>query len=236
MKTKDKRILVISDMHIPYHHEDAFDFLKAIKRKYSPTRIINIGDEVDNHGISFHDSDPDLSSPGDELLDSQDYCQDLYKIFPKMDLVHSNHGSLAYRRSKAGGIPRHFIKDYNEILEVGHGWQWHEEILVNINHNQDILFRHQFSANVLKAAEQLGCSCVQGHYHSKFEIGYTSSPRSLNWGMTVGCLIDQKALAFEYNKLQHKRPILGAGFIDHGIPSLIPMYLNNDGRWVRKLY
>jgi hypothetical protein len=236
MKTKDRKILVISDMHIPYHHPDSFKFLSAFKKKFKPTRIINIGDEVDNHGISFHDTDPDVLSPGDELIAAREYCADLERIFPEMDLVHSNHGSLAYRRAKAGGIPMGFLRDYNDILEVGSGWQWHDEILVRAHARQDILFRHQFAANVLKAAEQLGCSCVQGHYHSKFEISYTSSPRSLNWGMTVGCLIDSGALAFEYNKLQTKRPILGSGIIENGVPTLVPMYLNSRGRWVGKLY
>ncbi len=63
----NKRILIISDLHCPYQHQDAVRFLKAIKSKYKPTRVILSGDEVDNHAISFHDSDPDLSSAGDEL-------------------------------------------------------------------------------------------------------------------------------------------------------------------------
>ena len=29
-----KSILVISDLHIPYHHKDSFKFLKAIKKEY----------------------------------------------------------------------------------------------------------------------------------------------------------------------------------------------------------
>ena len=236
MKPKDKRILVISDLHIPYHHEDAFDFLKAANKKFKPTRIINIGDEVDQHGISFHDSDPDLSSPGDELILAQEYLSKLYKIFPKMDLVHSNHGSLAYRRSKAGGIPRHYLKDYNDVLKIGPGWEWHEEIIVKVHERQEISFKHQFTANVLKAAETMGSSVVQGHYHSKFEIAYTSSHKSLNFGMTVGCLIDAKSLAFDYNKLQVKRPILGSGYIENGVPRLLPMYLDGNGRWVKKVY
>lgn len=236
MKNRDKRIIVISDLHIPYQHQDAFAFLKKVRDEFQPTRIINIGDEIDNHGISFHTSDPDLLSPGDELIKAQAECKKLKKIFPEMDLVHSNHGSLSYRRGKAGGIPRHFLKDYNEVLGVDDGWQWHEEILVRAHPVQDILFRHQFQANVLKAAEQMGCSCVQGHYHSKFEIAYTSSPRSLNWGMTVGCLIDSRSLAYEYNKLQLKRPILGIGLIDNGVPRLAPMYLNDASRWVGKVY
>lgn len=236
MKAKDRRILVISDMHMPYHHPDAFKFLKAVKKAFNPTRIINIGDEVDNHGISFHDSDPDLMSPGDELIAAQAGCKKLKNIFPEMDLVHSNHGSLSYRRGKSGGIPRHFLKDYNDVLLVDDGWKWHDEILINVHKQQDILFRHQFSASILKSAEQMGCSCVQGHYHSKFEISYTSSPRSLNWGMTVGCLVDSASLAFEYNKLQTKRPILGIGLIENGVPRLAPMYLDTKSKWVGKVY
>ena len=227
---ENKLILVISDMHIPYHHQDSFAFLRALKKKYNFTRIINIGDEVDNHGISFHDSDPDLLSAGDELKASQAACAELQGIFPIMDLVHSNHGSLSYRRGKAGGIPRHFLRDYNDVLLVDDGWQWHDEIILESGLTS-IIFRHQFSANVLKAAEQMGMSCVQGHYHSKFVIEYTSSPLALNWGMTVGCLIDPEALAFEYNKLQTKRPIIGVGIIDNGMPRLIPMLLGGDGRW-----
>lgn len=79
----------------------------------------------------------------------------------------------------------------------------------------------------------MGCSCVQGHYHSKFEVSYTSNPRALNWGMTVGCLIDDKALAFEYNKLQLKRPIVGVGIIEAGYPRLLPMPLTKSGRWTK---
>lgn len=236
MKAKDRRILVISDLHVPYHHPDAFAFLKALKKQFKPTRIINIGDEIDNHGISFHDSDPDLLSPGDELLESIYYIGQLEKIFPEMDLVHSNHGSLSYRRGKAGGIPRHFLKDYADVLEVGPGWQWHEEILVKVHPRQEILFRHQFAADISKDVGRLGCSLVQGHHHSRFEIMYNSSPRSLNWGMTVGCLIDAKSMAFEYNKLQTKRPILGVGVIEDGLPKLVPMILNGRGRWVGKIY
>ena len=60
----NKCILVISDTHCPYHHPDLISFLKTIKKKYKPDRVIHIGDEVDSHAISFHDSDPDLYSAG----------------------------------------------------------------------------------------------------------------------------------------------------------------------------
>ena len=37
-------ILVIPDLHAPYHHQDALDFLVAVAAKYQPTRLINLGD------------------------------------------------------------------------------------------------------------------------------------------------------------------------------------------------
>ena len=58
-----KRILVISDMHIPYHHKDAIKFLKEIKKEFKPDTVVNIGDSLDFHAISMHDSNPDLYRP-----------------------------------------------------------------------------------------------------------------------------------------------------------------------------
>ncbi|MCK8363719.1 metallophosphoesterase, partial [Erwinia amylovora] len=66
-KHNNKCILVVSDLHAPFNHPDSVAFLKAIKAKYKPTRVILTGDEVDFHAISFHDSDPDLDSAGKEL-------------------------------------------------------------------------------------------------------------------------------------------------------------------------
>jgi len=224
------KILPISDLHIPYQHPDALDFLRAVKKKYKPDRVINIGDEVDKHGLNFHGQDPNLPSASDELLRAREYIHELEKIFPEMDLMHSNHGSLAYRRAKASGIPVHYLKSYNEVLGVGKGWKWHDELMIK-DGKHTLYFRHQFNPNILKAAEQMSCCCIQGHYHSRFEIAYTSSPTNLNWGMTIGCLIDDKSMAFEYNKLQTKRPILGVAIIIDGFPHLLPMYMNQKRKW-----
>ena len=91
---KHESVLVISDLHIPYHHQSSFDFLQAVKKKYKPDLVVNIGDELDQHAISMHDSDPDLPSAGDELKLSKAYIKDLEKIFPQRTLVDSNHSSL----------------------------------------------------------------------------------------------------------------------------------------------
>ncbi len=121
---KYSSVLVISDLHIPYHHPDAFSFLKALKTKYKPDLVINIGDELDMHAMSMHDSDPDLFSAGHELAASISYVQQLEKIFPKMKLVHSNHSSMLYRRALKHGVPKGYLKHYNDFLGIGKGWEW----------------------------------------------------------------------------------------------------------------
>ena len=112
----NKRVLVISDMHIPFHHLDSFAFLETIKKEYKPDFIINIGDLLDFHAINMHTHDPDLYSAGDELKASKGFIRALEGIFPQMVEVESNHSSLVYRRALKYGMSREFLKDYAEFL------------------------------------------------------------------------------------------------------------------------
>lgn len=227
----NSRILMISDMHAPYNHVDTIAFLRAVKKKYRPTRVICVGDEIDQSALSFHDSDPDLFSAGHELLEAIKELKPLYRLFPKMDLVHSNHGSMVYRKAKHHGIPRRCLRSYREILEAPQGWKWHDKLLINIPGKQKLYVCHGMSTNGIKFAEQMGTCVVQGHYHSKFQIQYTSSPLKLSWSMQVGCSIDDKSLAMAYNKTTSARPIIGHGIILEGVPKLLHMNLNSKGRW-----
>lgn len=229
----NSRILVIPDLHFPYCHMDSLDFLHKIKKVLNPSRIICLGDELDFHDASFHDSDPDLDSAGVELVKALGYIDTLHELFPKMDLLHSNHGSMAYRKAKHHGMPRHLLKSYNEVLCVpADDWKWHPELIIELPNKTRCKFVHGISANVLAASQASGMSLVQGHHHSQFEIRYWSNGESLNFAITSGCLIDDSSLAFAYNKLQVKRPIMGVTFIENSIPQLIPMAVDKDNRWV----
>tara|TARA_R110000787_G_scaffold193035_5_gene304592 strand:+ start:6271 stop:6984 length:714 start_codon:yes stop_codon:yes gene_type:complete len=231
---ENSRVLVISDMHCPYNHPDMIAYLKAIKKKYKPDRVIGIGDELDFHAMSFHDSDPDLPSASCELRAGQEVLKQVHKLFPVMDLVDSNHGSMAFRRAKAHGIPRHLILPYRQAIfgdGSGEGWNWHPRISMTLSNGEKAVFVHTAGANSLRNAEHLGANFVQGHHHSFFKIEYSSNPDKLYWGMTVGCLIDDDALAFAYNKITAKRPIIGCAIIMDGQPKLLPLVKCAGGRW-----
>lgn len=228
----NKRVLLISDLHIPYTHIDTYRFLEKLKKELNPDRVISLGDEIDGASISFHDKDPDLPfSPSSELEKSIEMLEPFYKLFPKMDILESNHGSLVYRKGKHHGIPRHVFKGYREILQAPKGWRWHLDMTIKLPGGNECYFTHGKSSNGKKLGELLAMCTVQGHFHNNFDIQYHATPNGLYWSMVVGCLINDKSLAFAYNKSTIKRPIVGTGVIVNGQPRLIPMVLNKCGRW-----
>jgi hypothetical protein len=231
---KRQSILVISDMHHPYAHPDTVAFLKAIKTKYRPTDVVCIGDEADFHDSSFHDSDPDLDAAGVELQKAIKGLQPIYKMFPKVTVVESNHGSMVLRKAIPAKIPRKAIKSYNEILDAPKGWKWVFDIIIKTPLGP-VYFCHGKTGSAGKLASQYGMSCVQGHFHEKAQVTYISTPERLMFDAHTGCLADDKSLALGYNKVNAKRPIVSVLLILNGIPQILPMLLAKGGRWTGKI-
>ncbi len=103
--------------------------------------------------------------------------------------------------------------------------------MIDLPGNQPCLFTHGMSISTRRNVEQCGMCFVQGHHHGTFEVIYNGTPDALNWGMSVGCLIDDHQLAFAYNKNTLKRPVIGCGAIIDGQPRLLPMVMAKGGRW-----
>jgi len=230
----NNRILVISDLHAPYQHKDAIAFLSAIKDKYNPDKIINIGDEVDNHAMSFHPSDQSLYSAGDELKAAREVIWELESLFPKMEVMESNHGSMAYRKAMISGIPKEVLRPYKEVLDVKH-WNWHPDLTITLPNGHPCYFHHGKSANSMTFLKDVGMSCVQGHFHEKFNIQFHGRAERLTWVIATGCLIDDHSMAFAYNNVNLKRPIIGCSMIIDSQPLLIPLVMNKNGRWNKRV-
>lgn len=230
-----KSILLLSDIHAPFCHIDLVPFLKALKKKYKPDKIISVGDEADFAGISFHTHNADLYSAGDELTKTIEKLRPIYKLFPKLDLMESNHGSLVYRRAMDSGLPKRTIRSYREVLEAPKGWVWHEDMVVKSSDGSLTYICHNRTKDSLKSSQQIGMNFVSGHFHSTFEIRYWANSLKLHWGMIIGCLVDKDSMAFAYGKTCPAKPIIGCGIILNGIPKLLPMVLNKDGRWNRSV-
>lgn len=226
-----KRVLVISDFHAPYNHQDSVRFLRALKKKYKFDKVVCIGDEIDGSAWSYHESNPDLPNAGEELHQAIEALKPIYKLFPKVDVLESNHGSLAFRKAQTAGLPAKMIKEYRDQIDAPQGWNWFSTLKLNTPLGP-VFFTHGISGTPGKLSNMYSISSVQGHFHSKSQVTWISTPERLRFDMHVECLIDDKSLAFKYNRTSPHRPIISVGIIIDGIAQVIPMVLNKkeDGQ------
>lgn len=224
-------------MHFPFHHKDIFDFYTQLKKEIKPDLVVCIGDEVDGHAWSYHESEIDSYGVDKEFEMALECMHRFYKIFPKVHCLESNHTSLHLRKQKTAKIPNAFIKSYKEAFEAPPGWHWHSTFKPYMSNGEQVFFHHGMGANAYNNAKDLGISMVQGHHHGRLEAVQQFCPfigKTL-FGMTVGCGIDTKAYAFRYGKDAAKKPKIGCGAILNGSPVLFPMLLNKHGRWTGKI-
>ncbi len=223
-------VLAISDQHHPFAHRDVFAFLKGVRSKYRPDRVICLGDEIDAYGLSDYDHDPDAPAAGDEFRAAMEGMRHLYALFPKAQSCVSNHTSRPYRQAIKHGIPSVFMRSYRDFMEAPAGWSWHDFVEVDgVRYFHGEGFSGPMGA--LKAAQAYMQPVVIGHLHSYAGILFNANPKHLFWGMNCGCLIDRDKIAFHYGKHLTAKPILGVGLVRDGIPTFVPMTLTRHGRW-----
>jgi hypothetical protein len=222
--------IIISDTHAPYHHPDALKFLAAIKDNFNIKIAKHVGDVVDNHIPSYHETEPGTFNADDELKYAQNFCHKLAEIYPEMTVSLGNHDTMSRRKAKTAQMPEGFLRDYNQIYGVN--WKWVERDYFRINKYNNCLMTHSISASTLNNAQKFSHCSIQGHHHGKYGIEYFSDAETLRWSMTVGCLINSSAPAFNYgNKAVLNRAMIGCGAIIEDRPLLIPMRLRKSGRW-----
>lgn len=225
-------ILCIGDLHCPFQHIDAFAFLAEIKKVCKPTRIILMGDEIDGNSFSFHNADPDLFSPGDELERAIIEMKNLYKLFPRADVLESNHGSLFTRKLKAFGLPLRILKSHNDIIGAPKQWKWHFDMHIKLPNGQMLYLHHGKTGRFTGLSKTMGCNSIQGHFHGRFGVDYWSNGRDVHFDAFSGCLIDAEEMAFEYGRNNLPQPILGSVIIKDSVAIPIPMRVDSKNRWV----
>lgn len=227
----NSRILIIPDLHMPYCHPDTWEFLKKIKARFKPDRVICLGDECDYHALSYHESNPDLDSAGPELQKAINLLKPIYRLFPKVDVLESNHGSMVYRKAMTAGIPRRALRSYRETIEAPQGWVWHFDLRVQMSNGVWLYCHHGKTSKQGQLSQREGACSVQGHFHSKFHATYWRNSFGLYWDLHAGCLVDHDSLAFAYGRNTIEKGIVGAWMILNGHPKPIPMTLKKNGRW-----
>ena len=203
---EERRILVIGDLHCPFELDGYFNFCKETYANYNCNQVIFIGDIIDNHAFSYFEPDPDGMSAGDELQVAIEDVKKWYNAFPVADVLIGNHDRMAARKAMTGGIPKVWIKSYNDVLGTPK-WNWTERIVYD-----DVQYVHGEGGTARTKAKNDMMSTVQGHIHTQAYIEWMVGRNFRVFGMQVGCGIDTTSYAAAYAK-HFKKQAIGCGVV-----------------------
>lgn len=210
------KVLVIGDTHCPFDLDGYLDFLKDTYKKYKCDTVVHIGDEVDNNFSSYHEADPDGYGGGDELDLAIERLGRYYKAFPKATVVLGNHSRLVKRKAFSGGIPKKWIREYNEVLEVPK-WNFVDRVVID-----DVQYIHGEGGTARRRAKDDQQSTVQGHLHTQAYVEWTVGNNQRIFGMQIGTGIDFDAYAFAYAK-RGRKPAVSCGVVLNGETAIVEM-------------
>lgn len=213
-------VLIIGDLHEPFTLDGYREFCIETYKKYKCTHVIFIGDIVDNHAISYHESDADGMSAGDELDEAIENLALWYKAFPRADVVIGNHDRLIMRKAFTGGIPRRWILGYQDMFGVP-GWHFSERFSYD-----DVQYIHGEGGTGRARCKKDLMSTVQGHLHTQAYTDHFVGSSYRIFGTQVGCGVDKNAYAMAYAK-DYGKPAIGVAVVlNHGeLPINIMMKL-----------
>jgi hypothetical protein len=223
-----RNILVFSCPHIPFEHKGFLPFLKRIRKAFNCEEAICLGDLVDNHAISYHEHDPNLGSPANEMEVADKHLKPWFAEFPSIKMCRGNHDVLVDRKSKTVGLPSRAFKPFREIWNLPKGWKDDWEFIINgVKYIHGTGYSGAYGH--IKASYDNRMSTVIGHLHSVSGIEYLANNSSLVFGLSTGCGIDKKSMAFAYGKEYNRKPVLSCGVISYttkGVNAqIIPMEL-----------
>ena len=216
------RVLVIPDLHEPCSRPGALAFCRDLRRKYKTDTTVFIGDITDWHSVSFHAHHPDMPGPNDEYELAFKCLQRWHKAFPKATICLGNHDRRIVRLAESVHIPSRWIRGYDEGWKTK-GWKWIDETIID-----DVLYEHGDGQGGglypgYNKAKLMGMSCVIGHHHSAGGYKWLVNPLRRTFGLDTGCLIDDKAMAFAYNKKAIRRSVLSTAVVIDGSPRHIEL-------------
>jgi len=212
---KKGNTLVIGDTHIPFEKRKYLEFCKDTQKKYKCKQVIHIGDLIDNHAISFHDTDPDGLAGGREAEIAKKRLVSWKKAFPNLKICEGNHDRLHYRRAFSQGIPKIYMRNYNEIFNLPSTWQWAFKFEIAGTRYLHGTGKGGKYAHIRWAVDNMQ-STVIGHTHTSLGVHYMASDLKMIFAMQVGCGIDAKAYAMQYANIYSQKPTVGCGVVLEG--------------------
>ena len=201
-KLSARRVLLLSDIHIPYHSIEALTAVFDFAKKEKPDTILLNGDTLDFFGLSKFCKDPRKRSFATELSAFKDFFCILQKLFPEAKIIFKigNHEerymNFLYMKAKElVGVDEFELENIikaraNGIEIIG------DKKIIQAN-GLNIIHGHEFASgffspvNVARGLFLRGkTSAIQGHNHQSSEHTENDMNGKITTTWSTGCLCE----------------------------------------------
>lgn len=218
------KILILGDIHLPFPDWEAIEAAHKFNKKFKAEIVIQMGDLIDAKAWSQYPKDVDDLNADDEWEASYEAAHQLAKYFPEMDVLTGNHEARIQAKATDARLPKKLIKSIDEALDIP-GWTFHHSSkpLVLNTPSGKVMFIHgdEMSGTLKQKVSKMGMSVVQGHTHQGEIVHVVNFDKHI-FGLDVGCMADMESKAMRYAAKNPTSCFVGYGYIENGIPHLIP--------------
>tara|TARA_R110000787_G_scaffold245880_2_gene351678 strand:- start:207 stop:932 length:726 start_codon:yes stop_codon:yes gene_type:complete len=205
-KKENRNVLVIGDLHEPFCLDEYLDWCIIQYKKFQCTEVVFIGDVIDNHYTSYHESSADGMGGSDELEHAIKRIARWFQAFPVATVIIGNHDRLIMRKAQTSAIPSKWIKSFKEVLEVP-TWNFVERY-----EKDNVQYIHGEGGTASTKCRADMMHTIQGHLHTQCYVQHYVGKKFRVYGVQVGCGIDHDSYAMAYAKYG-KKPVISCAVV-----------------------
>jgi predicted phosphodiesterase len=209
-----KRLLVLSDIHIPYHSIDALTCAFDFAKKEKPDAILLNGDTLDFFSLSRFAKDPKARSFAHELATFKEFMNILKKTFDsKIYFKLGNHEEryfhfLWMKSNELVGVDEFELE--NIIKARAEGIEIIKDKRIMKAGELNIIHGHEFGGSVFSPVNiarglflKAKVSAMQGHNHQTSEHTERDMNGRITTTFSLGCLCELSPSYLPINKWNH---------------------------------
>ena len=212
---KGRRILVLSDIHIPYHSIPALTAAFDWARDKDVDTVLLNGDTIDAHRLSKYVTDPKKRDFAGELETFREFFTVLVQAFPKAQIIFKigNHEErydafLAQKAGELSGVSEFSLE--NIIRSRAQGIEFVTDKRIMKAGDLNIIHGHEFTGGTFSPVNiarglflKAKVSAMQGHNHQTSEHTESNMNGEITTTYSVGCLCELHPAYLPINKWNH---------------------------------
>ena len=224
---KTRRILVLGDLHCPWHHRKALGWVYSLIKQLRPNVIIQVGDGVDYFSLSrFPKAANDIKmTPREEIEEAHDCLKDIWQTIRRLARGAQCYQLLGNHCDRLNLRIIDKIPELKGLIKLEHLFEFPGVNTIHDSRKElvidDIVFQHGHYLVKGKHLAHNQMNTVYGHTH-RAHILYVPRRNRLLWEFNVGFLADPKAKVLHYSKQTWSNWAVGVGWIDQHGPRFIP--------------